>query len=104
MKAGCSERIKCCQHLKFIKCSDIIVNVHEQLFNKADGASYAVSGMQEGKREAGEGPARSRHCNCGAVYDNVTEPSGRLYIAVMHKSGNLPFCWYMTGKVKVTRY
>ena len=52
--------------------------------------------LQEGKREAGEVPARSRHCNCGAVYDNVTEPSGRLYIAVMHKSGNLPFCWYMT--------
>ena len=50
--------------------------------------------LHEGKREAGEVPARSRHCNCGAEYDKVTEQSGRLYNAMMHKSGNLPFCWY----------
>ncbi len=25
--------------------------------------------LQEGKREAGEVPARSRHCNCGALYN-----------------------------------
>ena len=52
----------------------------------------------KGKREAGEVPARSRHCDCGAVYDDVTERSGRLYGVMMHKSGNLPFCWYMTGR------
>ena len=50
-----------------------------------------MSDRQEGKREAGEVPARSRHCNCGAVYDNVTERSGRLYTVLRHKSGNLPF-------------
>ncbi len=54
---------------------------------------------QEGKREAGEVPARSRHCNCGAIYKNiVTERSGRLYVVMMHKSGNLPLCWYMTER------
>ncbi len=45
----------------------------------------------EGKRETGGSPVRTRHCKRGAKAKIVTGKPGRRLIALISKSGDLPF-------------
>jgi len=56
----------------------------------SNGASDDIV-RPEGKREAGVVPARSRHCDRGALCCMPLIISGRLHGVMILKSGNLPF-------------
>lgn len=89
--------------MQFKTYSAIIIYVHEQKLNKASGAFSVNSGRKvKGKQ------VKILHDLVTVIAERytiiATEKSGRVYITLKHKSGNLPLCWYKTVKVEVTRY
>ena len=86
--------------LHFYHCykakKECIVISFKLRYNSKKGITRTVPPMtictQEGKRETGERPVRSRHCERGAKdYLSHWRKLGRRFFAAIRKSGNLPF-------------